>query len=257
MGGVKRAQMTKVITVSNRKGGVAKTTTVITLGHGLALKGKNVLLVDVDPQGHVAPALGLEQEPGLFDLLVAGAILRNVTRQARPGLWVVPGNQRTSTAQTVMIAERAADGALLKALRGNVNGGLDYIVLDTAPSVGRLQEMALWAADLVVIPSAVDFLSSAGIADLVGGLHDLKGNGWKGRILGVLPTFFDEVTRESKTNLDELQAAFGDLVLPPIHRATILRECAAEGKTLWELAPKSRAADEYAALVWRVLDAKA
>ena len=62
--------MTKVITVSNRKGGVGKTTTAVSLGHGLALKGKSVLLVDVDPQGHIAPALGLEQEPGLFDLLV-------------------------------------------------------------------------------------------------------------------------------------------------------------------------------------------
>ncbi len=249
--------MSKVITVSNRKGGVAKTTTTITLGHGLALKGKNVLLVDVDPQGHVAPALGLEQEPGLFDLLVAGASLRNVTRQARPNLWVVPGNPRTNTAQTVMIAEGTDDNALAQAIKGPVNGGLDYIILDTAPSVGRLQEMALWMADLVVIPSAVDFLSSAGIADLVGGLYDLRRDkGWKGQIMGILPTFHDQVTKESSANLAELQAAFGDLVLPPIHRATVLRECTATGQTVFELAPKSRATEEYAALVWRVLDAK-
>jgi len=250
--------MTKVITVSNRKGGVAKTTTVITLGHGLALKGKSVLLVDVDPQGHVGPALGLEQEPGLFDLLVARASLRNVTRQARPGLWVVPGNARTNTAQTVLVAERADDRALARALVGQVNGGaLDYIILDTAPSVGRLQELALWMSDLVLIPSATDYLSSAGIADLVGSLKDMQGKGWRGRLLGVLPTFFDQVTRESAANLDELNSAFGDLVLPVIHRATVLRECAAEGKTVFELAPTSRAADEYGALVWRVLDAKA
>ena len=249
--------MTKVITISNRKGGVAKTTTVITLGHGLALKGKSVLLVDVDPQGHVAPALGLEQEPGLFDLLVARATLRNVTRQARPGLWLVPGNPRTNTAQTVLIAEGAKSDTLAKVLQGGVNGSPDYIILDTAPSVGRLQEMALWMADLVLIPSAVDFLSSAGIADLVNGLHDLRQDeGWKGRILGVLPTFHDEVTNESRANLRELQEAFGDLVLPPIHRATVLRECVAEGKTIFELAPTSRAADEYATLIWRVLDAR-
>jgi chromosome partitioning protein len=245
----------KIITVSNRKGGVAKTTTVITLGHGLALKGKSVLLVDVDPQGHVAPALGMEQEPGIFDLLVGRASLRNVTRQARPGLWLVPGNQRTNTAQTVMIAERAEDNALANVLKGSVNGGPDYIILDTAPSVGRLQEMALCMADLVVIPSAVDFLSSAGIADLVGGLDKLRDKGWTGAILGILPTFYDDVTKESKTNLEELKAAFGDLVLPPIHRATVLRECTAEGKTVFEFAPDSRAADEYAALVWSVLDA--
>ena len=247
--------MSIVVTVSNRKGGVGKTTTTVTLGHGLALKGKSVLLVDVDPQGHVAPALGLEQEPGLFDLLVARASLRNVTRQSRPGLWIVPGNPRTATAQTVLLSEGADCDALAKVIHGRASSGPDYVILDTAPSVGRLQEMALWMADLVVIPSAVDFLSSAGIADLVEGLRSLRGMGWKGAILGVLPTFYDEVTRESQANLDELKETFQDLVIPPIHRATVLRECTAEGKTVFELAPKSRAAKEYAALVWSVLDA--
>jgi chromosome partitioning protein len=219
-------------------------------------EGKSVLLVDVDPQGHVAPALGLTQEPGLFDLLVAGASLRDVARQARPNLWVVPGNPRTATAQTVMVAEGSGSDTLAKAIKRPVDGGPDYIILDTAPSVGRLQEMALWMADLVVIPSAVDFLSSAGIADLIGGLHELQEEkGWRGAILCVLPTFHDEVTKESKTNLAELRETFGDLVLPPIHRATVLRECAAMGATVFEFAPSSRAAEEYATLVWRVLDA--
>jgi chromosome partitioning protein len=245
----------KVITVSNRKGGVAKTTTTVSLGHGLALKGKAVLLVDVDPQGHVAPALGMEQEPGLFDLLVARASLRNVTRRARTDLWILPGNPRTATAETVMIYERDEVDALGKVLKGKINGGLDFIILDTAPSVGRLQEMALWMADLVIVPSAVDFLSSAGVADLVSELADMKDDGWRGRLLGILPTFYDEVTNESKTNLAELETAFGKRVLPPIHRATVLRECTAEGKTIFELAPRSRAAEEYAALVWSVLDA--
>ena len=91
----------RIIAVANRKGGVGKTTTCVSLGHGLALKGYNVLLVDVDPQGHVATALGMNPEAGLFDLLVGGARLVNVTRRARERLWVVPGNARTGTAQTV------------------------------------------------------------------------------------------------------------------------------------------------------------
>ena len=128
--------MSKVITVSNRKGGVAKTTTTVTLGHGLALRGKSVLLVDVDPQGHVAPSLGLEQEPGLFDLLVARVSLRNVTRQARPDLWVVPGNPRTATAQTVLIAEGADAGTLSGVLQGSVNGGPDLYHPGHSPQRG-------------------------------------------------------------------------------------------------------------------------
>ena len=217
-----------VITVSNRKGGVGKTTTAVSLGHGLALKGKSVLLVDVDPQGHIAPALGLDQEPGLFDLLVGSRSLEETVRRARENLWIVPGNQRTATAETMLIYEKAEPDTLRKVLGGNASRGPEYIVFDTAPSVGRLQEFALWISDLILIPSAVDFLSSAGIANLVNELLEFKNEkGWRGRLLGVLPTFYDEVTRESKSNLSELRDAFGDLVLPPLHRATVLRECAA------------------------------
>lgn len=247
----------KVIVVANRKGGVGKTTTVVSLGHGLAMKSKNVLLVDVDPQGHVATALGMDPEPGLFDLLVGGARLYNVTRQARDRLWVLPGTARTATAQTVLVVEGAPDDTLNRAIRRDVNAKLDYIILDTSPSVGRLQEMALWMADLVVVPTAVDFLSSRGIVDLVRELRELKADAkkaWRGRLFGILPTFYDDVTVESRANLEELKGAFGDLVLPPVHRATVLRECTALGETVFETAPTSRAAEEYAALVWKVLD---
>lgn len=247
---------TKTITIANRKGGVAKTTTVVTLGHGLALRGRPAVLVDADPQGQLGPSLGLGQEPGLFDLLVGGRPLRNVARLARPDLWLVPGDKRTETAQRVLAAEEAKADTLARAVKGPVNGeDPAYIILDTAPSAGRLQEMALWAADLVIIPSACDFLSLAGLADLVGALADLGARGWRGRLLGILPTFYDEVTRESKTNLEELVGAYGELVLPAIHRGTILRECAAEGRTVWELAPESRAAREYTDLVERVIHA--
>jgi chromosome partitioning protein len=247
--------MTRIITVVNRKGGVGKTTTVISLGHGLAMNGKSVLLVDVDPQGHLAPGLGLEQAPGLWDLLVGHRDLRRAAHQARPGLELVPGNARTAAAQTSLTTVGAGDDTLKTAVLGKATGGHDYVIFDTAPSVGRLQVMALWAADLVIIPSAVDFLSSAGLADLVGSLDRLKGLGWAGAVLGVLPTFFDDVTKESRTNLEELRTTFGDLVLAPIHRATLLRECTAEGLTVFEKGAKSRAAQEYAALVKKLLDA--
>jgi cellulose biosynthesis protein BcsQ len=70
-------------------------------------------------------------------------------------------------------------------------------------------------------------------------------SGWTGRLLGILPTFFDEQTIESAKSLKDLQDAFGENVLNPIHRATVLRECAAEGKTIFELAVTSRASREY------------
>jgi chromosome partitioning protein len=122
--------------------------------------------------------------------------------------------------------------------------------------VGGLQEAALFASDLVIIPTATDYLSTEGVIRVLETLNLLKQRGWAGRILGVLPTFHDKVTRESQATLDDLAKTFGeDLILSPVHRATILRECASVGKTVWEVAPRSRAATEYASLVWKVVDA--
>jgi len=249
--------MSTIITVSNRKGGVAKTTTAVTLAHGLAIKGKRVLLVDIDPQGHVAPSLGLEREPGMFDLLMGNRTLAYVVRRARENLWIVPGNQRTATAENALVYEQRTVNALQTPLSNGLTGNLDYLIFDTPPGrVGTLQEFALFLSDLVLIPTSVDFLSERGIVDVVQEMAKLKAEkDWRGSLLGILPTFYDKVTNESKTRLAGLQENFGELTLPPIHRATVLRECSGEGKTVFELARASRAAEEYAHLVWRVLDA--
>jgi chromosome partitioning protein len=243
----------KTICISNQKGGVGKTTTAANLAHGLALRGRHVLLVDVDPQGSLASILGVDQGPGLFDLLVSRRPLREVSTQAREQLWLIPGNKRTGTAQAMLNYEHADLGTLGAALAGQQNGGPDFVILDTAPSVSDLQAMAIWAADLVLIPTACDFLAGEGVAALVETMDKLKKRGWAGRLFGVQPTFYDDVTNESKLNLADLRGAFGDLVLEPIHRATVLRRCAAEGQTIFEVDPKSRAAVEYSRLVDKVL----
>jgi chromosome partitioning protein len=248
--------MTITITVANQKGGVGKTTTAVSLAHGLVLEGKRALLVDLDPQGQCATILGLAQEPGTFNLLVTEQTLSQVTRYTdRENLFVILGNRKTATAQTVLSVQRSpisfAHDRLVPAAK---NDNIDYIILDTSPSVGELQEQALWAADGVLIPCAVDYLASDGVFNIAVTLkrihEDFK---WNGRILGILPTFYDDVTRESKATLEDLQKRFDHLLLDPIHRATILRECAVEGKTIFELAPKSRAAHQYYSLVQHVL----
>lgn len=241
------------IAIANQKGGVGKTTTAVTLAHGLALKNYKVLLVDLDPQGQCASALGMEHEDGVFRLLAMGALLKEVVRHTRrPNLWLLPGDKRTKTAEGLMVLERKGVDTLVSILQQNINGGLHFVVVDTAPSVGGLQENALYAADLLIIPSAVDHLALEGIAAIVQTLRAVRRNLPPIR---VLPTFFDETTRESKTNLEQLRERFGDLVLAPIHRATVLRECPALGQTIFEYQPDSRPAKEYANLVWEVINA--
>ena len=244
-----------IITIANQKGGVGKTTTAVTLGHGLSLKNYNVLVIDTDPQGQCASHLGLDQESGVFNLLVNRPPMRDVVRTTgRPNLWLLPGNKRTKTAETMMAIERQSVATLREILETKVNGErLHFVILDTAPSAGGLQENGLWAADLLLIPSAVDYLSLEGVAEILKTLKALQRPSLPVR--RILPTFFDQVTKESKANLNRLQEAFGAILFEPIHRAAVLRECPPLGQTIFEHQPKSRAANEYAALVWGVLDA--
>jgi len=248
--------MTHIITIANQKGGVGKTTTAAHVAHGLALMGKEVLLIDLDPQGQCAAALGLQQESGVFQLLVAQLPARQVIRRSgREGLWFLPGDKQTSTAQIVLNAQQAPISFLRDALRPLQKNGLAYIICDVAPSIGGLQEQALYASDLVLVPCATDFLAAQGAGQVMQTLGQLHHKAdWDGRLLGVLPTFYDSVTKETQATLRDLQARFEGAVLDPIHRATALRECAAEGKTIFEIDGDSRPAKQYAAVVHKILE---
>ena len=239
--------MTYSIAIANQKGGVGKTTTAICLAHGLALRDRRVLLVDFDPQGQCATSLAINSEAGVFNVLVTprSDIHQWIRDTTRSGFDLLPGDRSTATAQIVINAEnRPID--LIRLLFKPLAKDYDYIIFDTAPSVGGIQERAIYAADVILIPTATEFLSVDGLAQMMELLAILKDKWhWSGRLLGVLPTFYDEQTSESHKSLAELQEGFGESVLKPIHRATILRECAGEGKTIFEMAPASRAAGEY------------
>jgi chromosome partitioning protein len=248
--------MKPILTIANQKGGVGKTTTAVNLAHGLVLQGNTVLLVDLDPQGQCATILGLKPEPGAFNLLVSELPHKQIVRLTdRANLLVIMGNKKTATAQTVLSVQRTPVNYTKEKLVPILEeDGFDFIIIDTSPSVGELQEQALWAAEGVLIPCASDYLATDGVFSIQATLQKLHAdNGWQGKILGILPTFYDDVTRESKATVRDLQKQFGNLVLKPIHRATILRECAVEGKTIFELDPSSRAAFEYQELVNYIL----
>nr|HID14537.1 hypothetical protein [Anaerolineae bacterium] len=108
----------------------------------------------------------MAQESGLFSLLVSGYPLRDVIRTTgRENLWLLPGDKRTSTAQVLLTLERPGElDVLQRAVGAEINDhSLHYVVLDTAPSVGTLQEAALWMADGVIIPCATDGLATDGL----------------------------------------------------------------------------------------------
>ena len=241
--------MLKTVTIANQKGGTGKTSTTLTLAGLLAQRERHCLIVDFDPQGQCAVALGLTQEPGAFNLLVNTSfdIHQWIRPTGRQHLEIIPGDRTTATAQVVINAENRGMDAI-RTLLAPLRAEYDFILMDTAPSVGGIQERAIFAADLVLVPSATEFMSSDGLAQMMEALKQMVKNGWSGKLLGVLPTFFDEQTSESRETMKELQEHFGESLLPPIHRATILREAPAEGKLVYELDPQHRATREYYAL---------
>ena len=245
--------MTKIITVTNQKGGVGKTSAVLNMSAQFAFSGRRVLNVDMDPQGQCAIGLGLPQEPGVFNLLVNNGFdpRQWIRSSGRKGLDILPGDRTTATAQIVVNAENRP----LEYIRNLLSlfREYQYIFIDTAPSVGGIQERAIFAADYVLIPTATEFFSTNGLGQVLATLEQLSKKGWEGKLLGILPTFYDEVSTESKETMQELKRNFGEAVLDPIHRTTLLREAPAEGKVAHELDPQHRATYEYHALCQHVL----
>ena len=252
--------MAKIVTIANQKGGVGKTTTAVNLAHGLTLHNKKVLIVDLDPQGQVAVILGLNKEPGAFYALISppstsktfNPVQQWIRHSGRELLWIIPGDKSTNAAQVVINAENRPINCVEDILH-TFGKDYDFILLDTAPSVGGLQERAIWAASHVLIPVALDFLALDGVTEILKTIEALNAKNWKGGILGVLPTLYDETTKITQKNLSYLKEGFQDRVLSPIHRCVVVREAAYEGLTIFEKDNQSRAADEYSKLVQDIL----
>jgi chromosome partitioning protein len=255
--------MTTVIAIANQKGGVGKTTTAISLAHGLARRGKRVLLLDFDPQGQAARALHQPPSAGIYSLLTmdTGAgetayIQNKIVETGRENFWLLPGNKQTADAQSMLNSQGKPISWVRETLERFCTPQYHYLVLDTAPSLGGIQERVLWAADLVIVPTPAEALGSDGVRQVLETMKRLSAEkAWKGGLFGVLPTFHMEQVREHRLNLETLRAHLGDLVLPPIHRAAVLAECPAFERTIFEHDPDCRAAQEYGRLVEIVIKA--
>ena len=129
-----------ILTIANQKGGVGKTTTAVTLAHGLAMAGQNTLLVDLDPQGHVAFALGVDKAPGLYRLVAEEEPISNVIVTTRENLDIVPGDKKTEKAKRAVVISNFPTEIIGRLFR---NVGYDVVIFDMAPSLDVLHVSAL------------------------------------------------------------------------------------------------------------------
>lgn len=225
-----------IFAFANQKGGVGKTTTAVTLADGLARMKKRTLLVDLDPQGHLALSFGLEKSPGLYRLVCLDEPLSSVVVPVRPNLNLVAGDKQTEKVKRQITLADFCETILSDILAGSA---YDAVLLDLAPSLDVLHINGLIAADWVVIPTRLDALAVDGVKEILTTMAEIGRNGHSYRGYSILPTFFDRTTRETLLQFEELTRVFGANVWPPVPQDTRVRETAAYGQTLWEYSPHS------------------
>jgi len=233
----------KVIAFVNQKGGVGKTTSAVTLGHGLALAGYRVLLADADKQGHVGRYLNIPKTPGLRRWFYEEEPMREQIVEARPNLWVLPGDKSTNLVVGKLRDEPLATPMFVRRFKQEMEElGMQVGMIDLGPGLDHLQMAAMMTADYVVIPASPRYLDMDGVAEVTRTLAELKyqeGKAWRRFI--ILPTMYVRVWRESGVRLKELVDVFGTTVWPPIPSDPRVTEAPGRGKTLWEYAADTKA----------------
>ena len=247
----------RTIAVINQKGGVGKTTTAVNLGHALALTGKRVMLVDLDPQGHLSACLGLFRAPGegMDSVLLDGKPLTGFAVGTRELLQIVPaGNRLGDFEQVAGGVERAH--LLRKAVEADMPD-VDYLLFDCPPSAGLLVVNAVVAADDVLVPVAGDYLSLTGLAKLMGTLKRIEGLRDKPLVKWIFLSRFIARRRLSQEVLGKLLQHFPQhLLKTSIREAAVLAECAGAGRTIFEYRGKSKSAEEFRQLADDLLQAR-
>jgi chromosome partitioning protein len=244
--------VTRTIAVANQKGGVAKTTTVASLGVALAEQGRKVLLVDLDAQSCLTFSLGLD--PEVIDLSVHDVLLGRVgaamaIQQTEDGVDILPATIELAGTEAQLLSRPGREYALRTALE-EVSPAYDVILLDCSPSLGVLTLNALTAADEVIIPLQCEMLSHRGVGQLLDTIQDVQRIlNPKLKVLGVLPTMYDGRTNHARAVLADVADRYGlNVIEPPIPRSVRFAEAPAAGRSVLATAGRARGAEAYRAV---------
>lgn len=259
------ANKATVIAVVNQKGGTAKTTTCENLGVGLAMEGKKVLCIDMDPQASLTIALGW-QRPDDLNATVATIMSKIINDQElvpgegilhhAEGVDLLPSSIELSGLEVSLVNAMSRE-SILRQYVDTVKKEYDFILLDCAPSLGMLTVNALAAAEQTLIPVQANYLSAKGLEQLLNTINKVKRQiNPKLKIEGILLTMVDARTNYAKEISNLIREAYGGKIKvykTDIPRSIRAAEISAEGKSIFEHDPKGKVADAYRVLTKEVM----
>lgn len=243
--------MGKAIAIFNQKGGVGKTTTNINLGASLALKGKRILMLDIDPQGNTTSGIGISKKDldyTVYDLLIEENFdtRKAILNTGIKNLDIIPASVDLAGAEIELVALDGREKRLRNSI-AKVADDYDYIFIDCPPSLGLLTINSLTAVQSVLIPIQCEFYALEGVSQLVNTIEMVKKNLNKDlEIEGVILSMFDGRTNLSIQVVQEVKKYFGSKVYSTVIPRNIrLAEAPSFGMAITEYDPKSRGAEAY------------
>jgi len=253
--------MARTIAVANQKGGVGKTTTAVNLGAALAERGQRVLLLDLDPQGHLTINMGVKvpDELGktIYDLLVDPGVSINevVADNQSMGVHFIPANIELAGAESQLMNEIGREGVLKEKLEP-VRRRYDFVVIDCPPSLNLLTINAFVASDEVIIPLQCEYFGMKGMQQLLNTVDRVKAKlNPKLRVAGILPTIFKARTLHSQEVLRAVKDHFGTIVFDFAIKDSIrFAESPLAGVSILQYAGASDGARSYRALAEAVME---
>lgn len=251
---------TKILAIINQKGGVGKSTTAINASAALGQLGKNILLVDLDPQGNTTSGLGVEKgtiESCIYDVLLDDetCLTDVVIPKVVEGVDLVPATINLAGAEVELVSEMAREHRLKDALHG-VKGQYDYVIVDCPPSLGLLTINALVAADELLIPIQCEFYALEGLTKLIDSMKRVKTRlNPNLDIFGVLLTMYDGRTNLANQVADDVREYFGGKVFETVIPRTVkLSEAPSFGLPITEYDPSGKGAVAYTDLAKEMIN---